>query len=46
MGTKTNEIVLTRKDRAELAALVSDGNTAQKIVKRGRIVLLTTDVLT
>ena len=43
MGRKTTEIVLSRKDRAELEALVGDGNTAQKIVKRARIVLLTAD---
>jgi transposase len=41
MGTKTLEIVLGRKDRAELDRIAADGNTAQKIAKRVRIVLLT-----
>lgn len=45
MGTKRGEIVLARKDRAELEAIVADGNTRQKIVKRARIVLLTADGL-
>ena len=45
MGHKTTEIVLSRRDRAELEALVGDGNTAQKLVKRARIVLLTADGL-
>ena len=40
MGTKTTEIALSRKDRAALDALVADGNTAQKLVKRCRVVLL------
>lgn len=43
MGRKTTEIVLSREDRAGLEALVGDGNTAQKIAKRARIVLLTAD---
>ena len=45
MRTKRIEIVLSRKDRAELEALVANGNTAQKIVKRSRIVLLSADGL-
>ena len=43
MGRKTIEIVLSRKDRAELEAIVADGNTRQKIAKRARIVLLTAE---
>ena len=43
MGTKRSEIVLSRKDRAELEAIVADGNTRQKIAKRARIVLLTAE---
>lgn len=43
MGRKRTEIVLSRKDRAELEAMVGDGNTAQKIVKRARIVLLSAE---
>ena len=43
MGRKTIEIVLSRKDRAELEAIVADGNTHQKIAKRARIVLLTAE---
>jgi len=45
MTTKRSQIVLWRKDRAELEAIVADGNTRQKIVKRVRIVLLTADGL-
>jgi transposase len=45
MATKRSEIVLSRKDRAELEAIVADGNTRQKIVRRARIVLLTADGL-
>ena len=45
MRTKRIEIVLTRKDRAELEAISSDGNMAQKMVKRARVVLLTADGL-
>ena len=36
-------IVLDRKARGELEQLLSDGNTAQKIAKRARIVLMTAD---
>jgi transposase len=43
MARTTHEIRLTRKERAELSALASNGNTAQKIAKRARIVLLTAD---
>jgi transposase len=43
MGNKRPEFELSRKDRVALEALVADGNTAQKIVKRARIVLLTAD---
>lgn len=45
MARTTHEIELTRKERAELEALASNGNTAQKIAKRARIVLLTADGL-
>src|ERR1022692_2314134 len=41
MTRKTLNIVLTRRDRAELERIVGDGNTPQKIAKRARIVLLT-----
>src|SRR6266436_5562711 len=37
------EIVLGARDRAKLKRIVADGNTAQKIVKRAKIVLLTAD---
>jgi len=37
-------IVLDRKARRELEQLLTDGNTAQKIAKRARIVLMTADV--
>src|SRR6266849_1038283 len=37
---KQAKIVLARKARAELKQIVADGNTAQKLVKRARIVLL------
>ena len=37
---KQAKIVLARKARAELKRIVADGNTAQKLVKRARIVLL------
>lgn len=43
MRSKRTEIVLSRKDRAALDAVVADGNMAQKIVKRARVVLLTAD---
>src|SRR5712672_830056 len=36
-------IVLDRKARRELEQLLTDGNTAQKIAKRARIVLMTAD---
>lgn len=36
-------IVLDRAARRELEQLLSDGNTAQKIAKRARIVLMTAD---
>ncbi|MGF6340465.1 DNA invertase Pin-like site-specific DNA recombinase, partial [Bradyrhizobium sp. i1.8.4] len=36
-------IVLDRKARRELEQLLVDGNTAQKIAKRARIVLMTAD---
>ena len=45
MGTKRTEIVLTRKDRAQLEAISSDGNMAQKFVKRARVVVLTAEGL-
>ncbi len=45
MRTKRDQIVLSRKDRAELEAIVADGNSRQKIVKRAGIVLLTADGL-
>src|SRR5476649_2086454 len=34
------QIVLERKSRTELGRLLADGNTAQKIAKRARIVLM------
>jgi transposase len=43
MTNKRTEIGLTRKDRSGLEAIVSDGNMAQKIVKRARVVLLTAE---
>jgi len=43
MARTTHELTLTRKDRLELEALASNGNTPQKIAKRARIVLLTAD---
>jgi transposase len=45
MARTTEEIKLTRKARAELAALAWNGNTPQKIAKRARIVLLAADGL-
>jgi transposase len=45
MARTTHEIKLTRKDRAALEALASNGNTPQKIARRARIVLLTADGL-
>src|ERR1700674_2831727 len=41
MRKKQPQIVLQRKGRAELERLLADGNTAQKIAKRARIVLMT-----
>ena len=41
MRTKRPEIALTRKDRSQLEAITSDGNMAQKFVKRAMVVLLT-----
>jgi transposase len=43
MSKRTARINLARGDRAALDRIVSDGNTAQKIAKRARIVLLTAD---
>jgi transposase len=37
------QIVLQRKSRTELERLLADGNTAQKIAKRARIVLMSAD---
>ena len=45
MKTKRTEIALTRKDRTVLEAIATDGNTAQKIVKRVRVVLLSAEGL-
>lgn len=45
MARTTDQIKLTRKARVELDALASNGNTAQKIAKRARIVLLAADGL-
>ena len=45
MARTTDQIKLTRKARFELEALASNGNTAQKIAKRARIVLLAADGL-
>ena len=36
-------MVLDRRARRELEQLLTDGNTAQKIAKRARIVLMTAD---
>jgi len=43
MGQDQARIVLERKARTELGRLLADGNTAQKIAKRARIVLMTAD---
>ena len=43
MRKKQPQIVLQRKGRAELERLLADGNTAQKIAKRARIVLMSAD---
>jgi transposase len=45
MARTTHEIALSRKDRNALEALAANGNTAQKIAKRARIVLLAADGL-
>ena len=37
------QIVLQRKSRTELERLLADGNTARKIAKRARIVLMSAD---
>lgn len=39
-GMKPSEIVLSAKERTELERIVADGNMAQKVVKRARIVLM------
>jgi transposase len=43
MSIKPTGIELGAKDRAALQDIVANGNTAQKIVKRARIVLMTAD---
>jgi DNA invertase Pin-like site-specific DNA recombinase len=43
MIEKPITLELSRSDRGALQDLVADGNTAQKIVKRARIVLLTAE---
>lgn len=43
MEHKVLRFVLERKARLQLQQLISDGNTAQKIVKRARIILMTAD---
>src|SRR3984893_14432796 len=43
MRKKQPQIVLQRKGRAELERLLADWNTAQKIAKRARIVLMSAD---
>src|SRR6202040_4218931 len=43
MRKKQPQIVLQGKGRAELERLLTDGNTAQKIAKRARIVLMSAD---
>ena len=43
MRTKRPEIALTRKDRTQLEAITSNGNMAQKFVKRAMVVLLTAE---
>ena len=40
---KQPQILLERKARTELERLLGDGNTAQKIVKRARFVLMSAD---
>ena len=41
MKTKQAEFTLSAKDRAELEKIVGDGNAAQKVAKRAKIVLMT-----
>jgi len=43
MKTKQAEFTLSAKDRAELEKIVRDGNAAQKVAKRAKIVLMTAD---
>ena len=43
MRTKQVEFTVSAKDRAELEKIVGDGNVAQKIAKRAKIVLMTGD---
>ena len=43
MKAKQAEFALSAKDRAELEKIVGDGNVAQKIVKRAKIVLMMAD---
>src|SRR6202790_804056 len=43
MKTKQAEFTLSAKDRAELEKIVGDGNAAQKVAKRAKIVLMTAD---
>src|SRR5580700_5686702 len=43
MKTKQAEFTLSAKDRAGLEKIVGDGNAAQKVAKRAKIVLMTAD---
>src|SRR6202051_3304346 len=43
MKTKQAEFTLSAKDHAELEKIVRDGNAAQKVAKRAKIVLMTAD---
>ena len=43
MKTKQAEFTVSAKDRAELEKIVRDGNAAQKVAKRAKIVLMTAD---
>ena len=43
MKTKQAELTLSAKDRAGLEKIVGDGNAAQKVAKRAKIVLMTAD---
>src|ERR1700680_3291035 len=43
MKTKQAEFTLSAKDRGELEKIVRDGNAAQKVAKRAKIVLMTAD---